>query len=727
MIEIFLFLIVFYCLFFIGFTYKNIFNKKLNIEINEILMGFILFVLSGSIFSFFTSTLFDNSESWKLSLALLMIFSIIFIIKNSFYRLFFKRFLSTNTLIFSVIFIFIAVLRMSNSDILHTEKIMEFMILSSTMSSSSIIAEDLWFYNNSISYYSFGYFIYSSIPSVINLDSAYAYNLILPSVISLTYLSLINLLKFISHVKKSFIILLLFIYIIFLGPLATILELFSHLGLGSDYFYRLIDIEGITKKESSELFWPKDNWWWFSISRIISFNKPDIFYSDYTINEFPSFSIILGDIHPHVLVLPFVILCFSFIFFVFKNQRFSLINIFWINITFIFTVLINPWYSVVILWYLFSNIIFLYKYLKKKEKKIIIIFLIILFVELILFVIIFNPGNQLVFPYISNVKIISRFHHLFLYWGFSFITISISISYLIYKNKIYFELLRYFLATFAILLSIPLVLSDIYLNLELFFNLLLNNFFFAFLISASIILLKNSNIEKSILILLFSSLITIIGSEYIFVVDHFNNRMNTVFKFYFINYLILNLISLYFIFLFINSFTFSKRFILVSLIFILFIPSLWWSVSAIKTRSADNIGSFGLNGLDYLREDEIEAIQFIKSNTNKSDIVLEGVGKSYTKSNILSSYTGRSTLLGWVNHQLQWRSETSEIIELDNAIEEFYKNPQTSNLILNKYKVEYIVLSTYEKKRYDLNNDDQFRSFKLVFENDYYKIFKVND
>ena len=85
---------------------------------------------------------------------------------------------------------------MSNSDILHTEKIMEFMMLSSTMSSSSIISEDLWFYNNSISYYSFGYFIYSSIPSIFNLDSAYAYNLVLPSVISLTYLSLINLLKF---------------------------------------------------------------------------------------------------------------------------------------------------------------------------------------------------------------------------------------------------------------------------------------------------------------------------------------------------------------------------------------------------------------------------------------------------------------------------------------------------------------------------------------------------
>jgi len=215
MIEILLFLVVFYGLFSIGFTYNNILNQKLYIGINETLIGFILFAISGTIFSFLTSNILDNSESWKISFGLLIIFSIIFIIKNSSYILFFKRFLTTNNLIFSMIFIFVAVLRMSNSDILHTEKIMEFMMFSSTMSSSSIISEDLWFYNNSISYYSFGYFIYSSIPSIINLDSAYAYNLVLPSVISLTYLSLINLLEFVSHIKKSIIFLILFIKIYF--------------------------------------------------------------------------------------------------------------------------------------------------------------------------------------------------------------------------------------------------------------------------------------------------------------------------------------------------------------------------------------------------------------------------------------------------------------------------------------------------------------------------------
>ena len=64
MIEILLFLVVFYGLFSIGFTYNNIFDKKLYIGINEILIGFILFAISGTIFSFLTSNLLDNSESW---------------------------------------------------------------------------------------------------------------------------------------------------------------------------------------------------------------------------------------------------------------------------------------------------------------------------------------------------------------------------------------------------------------------------------------------------------------------------------------------------------------------------------------------------------------------------------------------------------------------------------------------------------------------------------------
>ena len=50
-----------------------------------------------------------------------------------------------------------------------------------------------------------------------------------------------------------------------------------------------------------------------------------------------------------------------------------------------------------------------------------------------------------------------------------------------------------------------------------------------------------------------------------------------------------------------------------------------------------------------------------ESNISKDEIVLEGVGNSYTKSNFISSATSRSTVLAWTNHQLQWRNDASFI------------------------------------------------------------------
>jgi uncharacterized membrane protein len=277
-------------------------------------------------------------------------------------------------------------------------------------------------------------------------------------------------------------------------------------------------------------------------------------------------------------------------------------------------------------------------------------------------------------------------------------------------------------------LLIPLIMPDFHLNLELFINLLINNLFFSFILSSTIILIKKEyGLKKNILILLFTSSVIIFGAEFIYVVDQFNNRMNTIFKFYFINYILLNLISIYIILNFIKSIDGIKKYLTIFLIGILIIPSIWWSSSAIMTRANDNIGAFNSNGLNFLTNSEDEAINFIKTNIPKDQIILEGVGKSYTRSNIITAASNRATLLGWVNHQLQWRSNPELILSLNTMIEEFYNNPTKDNELLNTYNVEYILLSTFEKKRYDLNNDSNFNDFKQVFENDNFKIFKVND
>src|SRR6185295_11219799 len=49
--------------------------------------------------------------------------------------------------------------------------------------------------------------------------------------------------------------------------------------------------------------WPPDNgYWWFHASRIVPNLQPD------GINEFPFFSALLSDLHPHFVALPFELL-----------------------------------------------------------------------------------------------------------------------------------------------------------------------------------------------------------------------------------------------------------------------------------------------------------------------------------------------------------------------------------------------------------------------------------
>ena len=730
MIDTILFIILLLLLNVVGFAYNQLLNKKFYIDLPNVLIGFIILVIIGSLFSIFSFNNISNSNIWKISYLLVISFSFISISKNKLLKELFKSFFDFKYLFFIIIFGLILLLRMSNSDILNTEKIMEYMILSSSMSSTSIISEDLWFHNKSISYYSFGYFVFSSIPSVLSMNSSIAYNFVLPTVVSMTFLSSYKLIIHIfgnSKIRIYFLLPIVFTYIYFITPFATILEMISHSSLGSNFLFNLIDIDGITKKENFELFWPNDNWWWFSVSRIISYNKPNLFLSDYTINEFPSFSFILGDIHPHILVIPFVILGFSLIFNMFYKNDFSLVSTFWLNITFIITIMINPWYSVILLWYVIVNILF-YKKNNNFELKYIRFFIGILVFEIIIFIFLINPNNLLEFPYVSNVKIISRFHHLFFYWGFSYIPIFVFISYKVFMIGFSKDLLRTYLLILITSLLFPLILPGFYLNFELFLNFLINNIFFSFLLSSLIIIIKNEeNLMKNILILLFSSLVVIFGTEFIYIVDKFNNRMNTVFKFYFINYIILNLISLYLIFYLIKLISKIKKNIAIALIILLIIPSIWWNVSAIRSRSIDNIGSFNTNGLDFLNQSEKEVIDYINNNIPKESIILEGVGKSYTRSNIISASTGRATVLAWVNHQLQWRSDSQMILKLNNQIEEFYTTPSIDNEMLNQYNVKYILLSTFEKKRYDLNNDSNFDEFNLIFENKDFKIFGLYD
>ena len=175
-------------------------------------------------------------------------------------------------------------------DIINTEKPMEMALLSSVSRSSEVPAPDPWFAGSAINYYYFGY---QSIASGINLSSvpvAIGFNLALATVFASTATAAASvgaaLLRALGASR----------FVVAGAALAVVLLLIAG---NLETARRYIDDPETTV----------DAGWWDGVgwqaSRIIYDNgvfEPND--SKQTINEFPAFSFVLGDLHPHVLTLP---------------------------------------------------------------------------------------------------------------------------------------------------------------------------------------------------------------------------------------------------------------------------------------------------------------------------------------------------------------------------------------------------------------------------------------
>jgi YYY domain-containing protein len=95
--------------------------------------------------------------------------------------------------------------------------------------------------------------------------------------------------------------------VVVIGNLEGIFEVLHTRGLGSPAFWKWLDIEGVAGAPVNSRWVPTDMWWWWRASRVV--NDRDLYGNHMeVIDEFPQFSFLLGDMHPHVLALPFVLL-----------------------------------------------------------------------------------------------------------------------------------------------------------------------------------------------------------------------------------------------------------------------------------------------------------------------------------------------------------------------------------------------------------------------------------
>ena len=228
------------------------------------------------------------------------------------------RFLMAAEAVFLAFFVLWVAITSESPSISHTEKPMDFGFLNAVLQSRFFPPEDPWLAGQPISYYYFGHFIIAMVTKLTGITSAVGYNLgisIIPALLATGSLGLMYNLIRLSGSSKAWAVsfaLAAPAMITLLGNLEGVLEFIHNQGWGTHSFWDWIGIKGLEglDRGAGPSAFPSDPWWWWRASRVID-TLVDGQSVDYTITEFPFFSFLLGDLHPHVLALPFVVLGLS--------------------------------------------------------------------------------------------------------------------------------------------------------------------------------------------------------------------------------------------------------------------------------------------------------------------------------------------------------------------------------------------------------------------------------
>ena len=175
--------------------------------------------------------------------------------------------------------------------IVQTEKPMDSLMLASSMRTEQIPPPDPWFAGEPINYYYLGYLMNGAVARMAGVAEGVAFNLALAGTFAATVAAAssvaFNLVRRFASLGRA----------VAAGLLSVALVVWA--GNTKSYVEFLRD-------PGFQL----DQWWWggigWSSSRVIVDGVGAD--ADPGINEFPSFSFVLGDLHPHVMALPFALM-----------------------------------------------------------------------------------------------------------------------------------------------------------------------------------------------------------------------------------------------------------------------------------------------------------------------------------------------------------------------------------------------------------------------------------
>lgn len=211
-------------------------------------------------------------------------------------------------LLFAAIWVAYLAFRGGTPAIQHTEQPMDLAMLSATLQSRSMPPIDPWLAGEPVSYYYGGYLIVGLLAHLTATPAPTAYNLGLALYATLATVCAYGALRVMlasgpGSARGRLFALLGALALVGCSNLEPALE-FVHARYGIAGVARWFGIPGLAEAPVTGCWLPEDIWWWRA-SRIATdaafWGRPSTL-----ITEFPAFSFLLGDLHPHLMGLPFI-------------------------------------------------------------------------------------------------------------------------------------------------------------------------------------------------------------------------------------------------------------------------------------------------------------------------------------------------------------------------------------------------------------------------------------
>lgn len=227
-------------------------------------------------------------------------------------------------LIFAVGFTLMAVIRAANPEIVNTEKFMEIAFINGILKSESFPPLDPWLSGYSISYYYFGYVLAAMLIRITGVSSSVGYNLVAALWFGMTAAGAYGILwdllclrqaetrsrhaaAFLGA-RKALLALMAPLMMLIMGNWFGGLDMTHARGILPAETWQALDIPELAEKPASMTIKPqRGGWSWWQASRVVQDRTLDGRAVE-VIDEFPAFTFLLADVHPHMLSMPIVLL-----------------------------------------------------------------------------------------------------------------------------------------------------------------------------------------------------------------------------------------------------------------------------------------------------------------------------------------------------------------------------------------------------------------------------------